>query len=375
MMGPERLLKWLSEVEIVPPAGETNQQFNSQATKNRKPRVLLGCSGSVASIKVPLIAAALQEIDVQVIVLPSASALHFLMAAARQTTVELPVKNQCLPVETSVSKELVLQKLQVEVQEPTRDAPSPAPNTQIINIEQNTSSGNDSLHPLGTNAAQGCSVCSQIFNARHSFGDKNSQCLKEACLDASQNERGTVNTEVFEHKNDVVPNTVVSGEAAGRVCGWCHVQQQHPTLTLTGDEMEWRAWKGRGDPVLHIQLRRWADVFVIAPLSANTLAKLANGLCDNLLTSVARAWDPCKPLLFCPAMNTFMYEHPLTARHISTLKDFGYTEVPAISKRLMCGDEGSGAMAEVADVVAAIKLALVSHGFTVKAASDLIDEG
>ncbi|KAA0197154.1 hypothetical protein HAZT_HAZT001345 [Hyalella azteca] len=248
--------------------------------------------------------------------MPSASALHFLMAAARQTTVELPVKNQCLPVETSVSKELVLQKLQVEVQEPT-----------------------------------------------------------QACLDASQNERGTVNTEVFEHKNDVVPNTVVSGEAAGRVCGWCHVQQQHPTLTLTGDEMEWRAWKGRGDPVLHIQLRRWADVFVIAPLSANTLAKLANGLCDNLLTSVARAWDPCKPLLFCPAMNTFMYEHPLTARHISTLKDFGYTEVPAISKRLMCGDEGSGAMAEVADVVAAIKLALVSHGFTVKAASDLIDEG
>ena len=49
---------------------------------------------------------------------------------------------------------------------------------------------------------------------------------------------------------------------------------------------EWRAWKTVGDPVLHIDLRRWADVLLIAPLSANTLAKLANGMCDNLLTCV-----------------------------------------------------------------------------------------
>lgn len=46
-----------------------------------------------------------------------------------------------------------------------------------------------------------------------------------------------------------------------------------------------------GDPVVHIELRRWADALVIAPLSANTLAKLAGGLCDNLLTCVVRAWD------------------------------------------------------------------------------------
>jgi hypothetical protein len=52
-----------------------------------------------------------------------------------------------------------------------------------------------------------------------------------------------------------------------------------------------------GDPVLHIELRAWADVLVIAPCSANTLAKCAGGLCDNLLTCVVRAWDWSRPLL------------------------------------------------------------------------------
>ena len=54
-------------------------------------------------------------------------------------------------------------------------------------------------------------------------------------------------------------------------------------VTNYSDELEWRAWSKKGDPVLHIELRKWADVFLIAPLSANTLAKLATGLCDNLL--------------------------------------------------------------------------------------------
>jgi phosphopantothenoylcysteine decarboxylase len=52
-----------------------------------------------------------------------------------------------------------------------------------------------------------------------------------------------------------------------------------------------------GDEVLHIELRRWADLMVVAPLSANTLAKLANGLCDNLLTCIVRAWQFPRPLL------------------------------------------------------------------------------
>lgn len=50
------------------------------------------------------------------------------------------------------------------------------------------------------------------------------------------------------------------------------------------------------------------------------IAVQANGMCDNLLTCVVRAWDIANPLLFCPAMNTHMYQHPLTARHIASLK-------------------------------------------------------
>lgn len=76
-------------------------------------------------------------------------------------------------------------------------------------------------------------------------------------------------------------------------------QQQLPEAVgpIAGDEDEWHDWKAVGDPVMHIELRRWADVYVLAPLSANTLAKLANGLCDNLVTCVARAWDFQRPLL------------------------------------------------------------------------------
>ena len=73
-----------------------------------------------------------------------------------------------------------------------------------------------------------------------------------------------------------------------------HVDLIH---TLAGDEEEWHVWQAKGDPVLHIDLRKWADLLVIAPLSANTLAKTAQGLCDNCLTSVVRAWDFRKPLL------------------------------------------------------------------------------
>ncbi len=150
------------------------------------------------------------------------------------------------------------------------------------------------------------------------------------------------------------------------------------------DEDEWpgrdagRLWQ-RDDPVLHIELRRWADLLAVAPLDANTLAKLANGLSDNCLTCVWRAWDPARPVVLAPAMNTLMWQHPLTGRHLRQLAaDCGGGEVPAgldldgvvawinehcprlrmvgpQSKRLACGDIGVGAMADVSDVVEAVR--------------------
>ncbi|ROL43289.1 Phosphopantothenoylcysteine decarboxylase [Anabarilius grahami] len=107
------------------------------------------------------------------------------------------------------------------------------------------------------------------------------------------------------------------------------------------DKDEWEIWTKRSDPVLHIELRRWADLLVIAPLDANTLGKIASGICDNLLTCVVRAWDTSRPLLFCPAMNTAMWNHPVTAQQVATLKGFGYVEIPCIAKKLVCGEEGT----------------------------------
>ena len=147
-------------------------------------------------------------------------------------------------------------------------------------------------------------------------------------------------------------------------------------LTLEADEWPGQRWI-RGDEVRHIELRRWADVFVIAPLDANTLAKLAGGLSDNCLTCVWRAWDRARPVVLAPAMNTLMWEHPLTSRHLRQLAEdaegapppgqdlAGLVDwinahcprlavAPPQSKRLACDDVGVGAMASLETVVAAV---------------------
>lgn len=107
-----------------------------------------------------------------------------------------------------------------------------------------------------------------------------------------------------------------------------------------------------GDPILHIELRRWADIVLVAPCSANTLSKIAHGLCDNLATSLLRALAPTTPTYIFPAMNTLMYEHPLTAEHVRIVQDVvRYQIVGPIGKNLACGDVGLGAMTEWSDIV------------------------
>eukprot|EP01018_Ginkgo_biloba_P018218 Gb_15595 [translate_table: standard] len=117
-------------------------------------------------------------------------------------------------------------------------------------------------------------------------------------------------------------------------------------VNLYTDDDEWSSWKKIGDTVLHIELRQWADAMVIAPLSANSLAKVAGGLCDNLLTCIVRAWDFNKPLFIAPAMNTFMWNSPFTQRHLDLVNELGISLIPPITKKLACGDYGNGAMAE-----------------------------
>jgi len=134
-------------------------------------------------------------------------------------------------------------------------------------------------------------------------------------------------------------------------------------LHILYDADEWDGYEDvAADAVVHIDLRKWADAIIVAPCSANTLAKVALGLCDNLATCLLRAWDPEKPAVFAPAMNTMMWEHPVTAQHLTTLESWGFKILPPASKRLACGDVGRGALPPVAELLAGVRLAIKGFG-------------
>lgn len=97
--------------------------------------------------------------------------------------------------------------------------------------------------------------------------------------------------------------------------------------------------------VEHISLAKKADVFVLAPATANVIGKVANGIADDMLTTTIMATKA--KVLVAPAMNTNMYENPVVQRNIQTLKDLDYKFVEPESGRLACGDIGSGKLASV----------------------------
>ncbi len=117
------------------------------------------------------------------------------------------------------------------------------------------------------------------------------------------------------------------------------------------DEEEWPENYILGDNILHIELRRWASCLVIAPLDMNTLAKASLGLCDNLLTSVIRAWDWNKPVFICPAANTLMWQNDPTYDHVNTLLKRGAILIHPIEKKLACNDVGMGAMSPISTII------------------------
>lgn len=257
------------------------------------PRVLLGCTGSVATIKVPELARRLQERGASVVIVPTKNACHFLRMQAKVDT----------------------------------------------GPRRRTASGGSSFPSQERKTSNNGELRCSDSEEQNSCSDPCSQC-------GSRSPMGVMATG--------------GGDDSA-------LRSLYPDLKFILDQDEWSAWNGRGDPVLHIQLRDWAQVMVIAPLDANTMAKMAQGLCDNLLTCIVRAWDVMRPLVFCPAMNTHMYKHPLTMRHTAMLKDLGYIEVCVVSKRLMCGDIGPGAMAELDNIVNAVMQELpgaqrIAHG-------------
>ncbi|WP_290459659.1 bifunctional phosphopantothenoylcysteine decarboxylase/phosphopantothenate--cysteine ligase CoaBC [Romboutsia ilealis] len=95
--------------------------------------------------------------------------------------------------------------------------------------------------------------------------------------------------------------------------------------------------------VEHVSLAKRADVFLIAPATANVIGKIANGIADDMLTTTVMATKA--KVLIAPAMNTNMYENPILQRNINTLKELGYNFVEPESGRLACGDTGKGKLA------------------------------
>jgi phosphopantothenoylcysteine decarboxylase/phosphopantothenate--cysteine ligase len=113
-------------------------------------------------------------------------------------------------------------------------------------------------------------------------------------------------------------------------------------------------------PIAHLELVRRADVYAIVPASANTIAKLAHGFADNLLTSAALA--NAAPLIVAPAMNDKMWRHPATQANVHTLRERGATIVPPATGPLASkGEYGEGRLAAPADILAAIEAAGLAY--------------
>ena len=112
--------------------------------------------------------------------------------------------------------------------------------------------------------------------------------------------------------------------------------------TLSCSSQSYRTWKK-------------ADVFIVAPATANTIAKLAHGFADNMVTSTALALPSHIPKLIAPAMNTKMYDHPATQANLKTLESYGYQLIAPKESLLACGDHGRGALADLTIILERIK--------------------
>src|SRR5215470_3279788 len=115
---------------------------------------------------------------------------------------------------------------------------------------------------------------------------------------------------------------------------------KNPVLTDLFDEQSWAN---------HVLLGRWADVMIIAPLSCNTLAKMAHGLCDNLLLAIYLS-ATC-PVVVAPAMDEDMWHHKATIENLKKIESFGNTVIPVTKGELASGLYGDGRMAEPEDIV------------------------
>ena len=161
---------------------------------------------------------------------------------------------------------------------------------------------------------------------------------------------------------------VTGGIAAYKACHLCSLAQKenHSIRVLqTTNAVKFVgpiSFEGlTGKPVLldtfdramdHIHIGKWADIVVLAPLSANVMAKIAHGICDDLLTTIVCATPTSIPILLCPAMNTEMWFNPITQRNLTILRETErFHFLLPVEKRLACGDYGVGGLVEPGDIL------------------------
>lgn len=132
-----------------------------------------------------------------------------------------------------------------------------------------------------------------------------------------------------------------------------HAQQFVTPLTfkeISGNKVAVSMWEANQEfNVEHIALANWADAFVVAPATANILAKMANGIADDLLSTTLLAAQA--PIIVCPAMNTGMYQNPITQENIAKLEGHGVTVMPPSVGYLACGVTGPGRLPEPQQIV------------------------
>ncbi|HHW56478.1 MAG TPA: bifunctional phosphopantothenoylcysteine decarboxylase/phosphopantothenate--cysteine ligase CoaBC [Clostridia bacterium] len=147
-------------------------------------------------------------------------------------------------------------------------------------------------------------------------------------------------------KNDINVDVIMTKEATNFINPLTFEALTHNKVTIDmfTDRKYWE--------IEHISLAEKADVFAIVPATANIIAKIANGIADDMLTTTLLATK--NPVLIAPAMNTNMYTNPITQKNIKTLKGYGFIFVEPAAGRLACGTYGAGKLADVEDIEKAI---------------------
>jgi phosphopantothenoylcysteine decarboxylase/phosphopantothenate--cysteine ligase len=162
---------------------------------------------------------------------------------------------------------------------------------------------------------------------------------------------------VAAYKVAALVSRLVKDGAEVRVCMTDSAKEFIGPVTfraLTGQPVATDMFTDLPEPVAyeHIALARFAEALVLAPATANTLAKLAHGMADNLVTTTILATKA--PVLLAPAMNAAMWENPLTQANVARLREVGFHLVGPETGRLACGETGAGRMSEAEEIYAAL---------------------